>query len=342
MADIRLPLAVTSGEPAGIGPDVTLRCWAERTLMSLPPFYVRTDPGLLRSRAARLGLDVPIVEVAPEDACEVFSSALPVVTDGQSVADLPGTPDSATAAAVIASIDSCVADVREGRAAAVVTNPIAKKTLYDAGFRHPGHTEYLGELAEQFGPGPHTPVMLLAGPELMVVPVTVHIPLSAVPAALTADLILETARIVDRDFRKRFGLSKPRIAVAGLNPHAGEGGSMGREDIDVIAPALELLRNEGMDVSGPWPADTLFHPEARKTYDCVLGMYHDQVLIPVKTIAFDDTVNVTLGLPFVRTSPDHGTAFDIAGTGKARPQSLAAALRMAAVLAAPEHLAGDF
>ena len=338
MADIRLPLAVTSGEPAGIGPDVTLQCWAERSLMALPPFYVRTDPELLRSRAARLGLDVPIIEVAPEDACEAFSRALPVVADGHSMADLPGTPDPATAAAVIASIDACVADVREGRAAAVVTNPIAKKTLYDAGFRHPGHTEYLGELAGQFGAGPHTPVMLLAGPELMVVPVTVHIPLSAVPATLTADLILETARIVDRDFRKRFGLARPRIAVAGLNPHAGEGGSMGREDIDIIAPALEQLRNEGMDVSGPWPADTLFHPEARKTYDCVLGMYHDQVLIPVKTIAFDDTVNVTLGLPFVRTSPDHGTAFDIAGTGKARPQSLAAALRMAAVLAEPENL----
>lgn len=341
MADIRLPLAVTSGEPAGIGPDVTLQCWAERGLMALPPFYVRTDPDLLRSRAARLGLDVPIIEVAPDDACEAFSGALPVVSAGQSVADLPGEPDSSTAGAVIASIDACVTDVREGRAAAVVTNPIAKKTLYDAGFRHPGHTEYLGVLAAQFGAGPHTPVMLLAGPELMVVPVTVHIPLSAVPATLTADLILETARIVDRDFRKRFGLSKPRIAVAGLNPHAGEGGSMGREDIDVIAPALEQLRNEGLDVSGPWPADTLFHPEARKTYDCVLGMYHDQVLIPVKTIAFDDTVNVTLGLPFVRTSPDHGTAFDIAGTGKARPQSLAAALRMAAVLAEPEHLAGE-
>jgi 4-hydroxythreonine-4-phosphate dehydrogenase len=309
--------------------------------MSVPAFYVRTDPDLLRNRAARLGLDVPVEEVAPHEAAEVFSRALPVVRTGDPVTDMPGMPDASTAASVIGSIDACVDDVREGRAAAVVTNPIAKKTLYDAGFRHPGHTEYLGELAEQFIPGPHRPVMLLAGPELMVVPVTVHIPLSAVPAALTADLILETARIVEQDFRKRFGLTRPRIAVAGLNPHAGEGASMGREDIDIIAPALEQLRAEGMDVSGPWPADTLFHPEARKSYDCVLGMYHDQVLIPVKTIAFDDTVNVTLGLPFVRTSPDHGTAFDIAGTGKARPQSLAAALRMAAVLAAPEQIAGE-
>lgn len=341
MADIRLPLAVTSGEPAGIGPDVTLQCWAARAAMSLPAFYVRTDPDLLRDRAARLGLDVPVVEVAPHEAAGAFSTALPVVRTGNPVADMPGTPDSSTAASVIESIDACVADVREGRAAAVVTNPIAKKTLYDAGFRHPGHTEYLGELAEQFSPGPHKPVMLLAGPELMVVPVTVHIPLSAVPAALTAALIEQTARIVDRDFRRRLGLTRPRIAVAGLNPHAGEGGSMGREDIDVITPALDRLRTEGLDVSGPWPADTLFHPEARTSYDCVLGMYHDQVLIPVKTIAFDDTVNVTLGLPFVRTSPDHGTAFDIAGTGKARPQSLAAALRMAAVLAEPEHIAGE-
>lgn len=329
-------LAVTCGEPAGIGPDVTLMSWARRDEMGLPPFYVRGDPEFFRARAARLELDVPVKAATPETAASLFDWALPVVPTGAPMADLPGEPVPETGTAVIASIDACVEDVRTGAATAVVTNPIAKKVLYDAGFRHPGHTEYLGELASRFAPGPFLPVMLLAGPKLMVVPVTIHVSLVSVPTLLTAELIADTARIVHRDLVSRFGLASPRIAVAGLNPHAGEGGTMGTEDRDLIAPVLEILKREGINVTGPWPADTLFHDEARATYDVVLGMYHDQVLIPVKTVGFDDTVNATLGLPFVRTSPDHGTAFDIAGTGKAKPDSFAAALRMAAALSQEE------
>ncbi len=242
-------------------------------------------------------------------------------------------PDPANAPAILESIERAVAYVRAGAASAVVTNPIAKKTLYDAGFAHPGHTEYLGELSRAWGK-PATPVMLIWSPLLAVVPVTIHIPLAAVPAALTRAAIETTARIVERDLRARFRIARPRIAVAGLNPHAGEGGSIGREEIDIIAPAIEALRGEGLDIFGPLPADTMFHASARKTYDVALTMYHDQGLIPAKTLAFDEGVNVTLGLPFVRTSPDHGTAFDIAGRGIADATSLTAALKLAARLSA--------
>jgi 4-hydroxythreonine-4-phosphate dehydrogenase len=223
--------------------------------------------------------------------------------------------------------------VREGEAAAVVTNPIAKHVLYAAGFRHPGHTEFLAELAGGDGPPPR-PVMMLWCEDLAVVPITVHIPLRAVPAALTTELAVETARIVARDLRERFGTAAPRLAFAGLNPHAGEEATIGTEDRDVLAPAVERLRQEGIDAAGPFPADTMFHPAARRRYDVALAAYHDQALIPIKTIAFDSAVNVTLGLPFVRTSPDHGTAFDIAGRGVARPDSLIAALRLAGRLTA--------
>jgi 4-hydroxythreonine-4-phosphate dehydrogenase len=217
-----------------------------------------------------------------------------------------------------------------------VTNPIAKHVLYAAGFQHPGHTEYLAALSvEGDAPPPH-PVMMLWSEELAVVPVTIHIPLRAAPDALTTDLIVTTGRIVARDLRERFGLARPRLAVAGLNPHAGESATLGTEDRDVIAPAVARLQADGIAVTGPLPADTMFHREARRTYDAALAMYHDQALVPIKTIAFDDAVNVTLGLPFVRTSPDHGTAFDIAGRGIARPDSLIAALRLAARLADKE------
>jgi 4-hydroxythreonine-4-phosphate dehydrogenase len=210
----------------------------------------------------------------------------------------------------------------------LVTNPIAKATLYEAGFKHPGHTEYLGALAEVWG-APAFPVMMIWSETLAVVPVTIHIPLADVARVLTADLIIRTGRIVDRDLRARFRVTRPRLAVAGLNPHAGEGGAMGREEITIIRPAIEALRAQGIDVVGPLPADTMFHPKARARYDVALTMYHDQGLIPVKTLAFDEGVNVTLGLPFVRTSPDHGTAFDIAGKGLANPASLIAALKLA-------------
>jgi 4-hydroxythreonine-4-phosphate dehydrogenase len=244
-----------------------------------------------------------------------------------------GQPDDSSASAALASIRQAVADVARGKAGAVVTNPIAKSVLYRAGFRHPGHTEFLAELAAENGRTPQ-PVMLLWSPTLAVVPVTIHVSLSEAIAQLSTDLIVATCRIAVRDLQRRFGIARPRLALAGLNPHAGEDGTIGTEERTIIAPAIDVLRTEAIDVRGPLPADTLFHAAARRTYDCAVCLYHDQALIPIKTLAFDDAVNVTLGLPFVRTSPDHGTAFDIAGTGRANPASLIAALRLAARMAA--------
>lgn len=330
------PLALTLGEPGGIGLDVTLLAWA-RSRADLPPFYLLGDAAAVERRAERLGLDVPVQSVAIEETATVFARALPVVDLGPVAAE-PGRLTAADAPVVIASIEQAVEDVRAGRAAAVVTNPINKHALYGAGFRFPGHTEFLGALARRFGEGPGPggewrPVMMLAGPELRTVPVTVHIALAEVPRRLTTELVVETGRITARDLRSRFAIAAPRLAIGGLNPHAGENGTMGDEDDRVVAPAVAALRAEGIDAFGPLPSDTMFHPRARAGYDAALLMYHDQALIPVKTIAFDDTVNVTLGLPFVRSSPDHGTALDIAGSGKARPDSLIAALRLAAELA---------
>ncbi|HET9903539.1 MAG TPA: 4-hydroxythreonine-4-phosphate dehydrogenase PdxA [Xanthobacteraceae bacterium] len=327
-------LAVTLGEPAGIGPDITLALWRERVPRALPPFYVLGDAQALARRARRLGLDVPIAEVEPGRAATMFPQALPVVPLGLPATAEPGKPDGTSAPAVIESIRRATEDVARGRAAAMVTNPIAKAVLYREGFAHPGHTEYLAELAAELTGGPvPRPVMMLWAPELAVVPVTVHVPLREVPKRLTADLIVATGRIVARELRTRFAVAEPRLVAAGLNPHAGEDGEIGDEDHAVVAPALAALRAEGVAIRGPLPADTLFHADARATYDAALAMYHDQALIPIKTLAFDHAVNVTLGLPFVRTSPDHGTAFDLAGTGRARPDSLAAALRLADRLA---------
>jgi 4-hydroxythreonine-4-phosphate dehydrogenase len=326
------PLALTMGEPAGIGPDVTLAAWARRKALDLPAFYYLADPVFLAKRARRMGLDVPIETVGAADAAAVFGRALPVVPLDSSVEVTPGAPSVATAQAVIEAIARAVGDVRAGLASAVVTAPIAKKTLYDAGFQHPGHTEFLGTLSAAWAGEAARPVMMLAGPELKAVPVTIHIPLRDVAGALSERLIVDTARIVATDLRRRFGKPAPRIAVAGLNPHAGENGTMGDEDERIVRPAVAALRAEGIDARGPLSADTMFHAQARTTYDAALCMYHDQALIPSKTINFTETVNVTLGLAFIRTSPDHGTAFDIAGTGKADPSSLAAALRLAAEL----------
>lgn len=327
------PLALTQGDPAGIGPEIALRAWLRRDGDALPPFFLLSDPAFIAARAARLGLDVPVVTATPETALALFATALPVVDTGVAVTVEPGTPATASAASTLAAIEQAVALTFAGRAAAVVTNPIAKHVLYEAGFQHPGHTEYLAELTACGGPVP-LPVMMLWSPTLAVVPVTIHVALARVPALLTTALIVATARIVAHDLIHRFGLAKPRLVLAGLNPHAGEGGAMGEEDARVIAPAVAQLLSEGIDARGPRPADTLFHAEARARYDAVLAMYHDQALIPIKTIAFDDAVNVTLGLPIIRTSPDHGTAFDIAARGIARPESLCAALRLAARLAA--------
>jgi 4-hydroxythreonine-4-phosphate dehydrogenase len=327
------PLALTSGEPAGIGPDITLNAWLRRDELKLPAFYLLGDRDFLARRAKALGLDVRLTEVRAEDAAAAFPDALPVVATGHLATAQPGHPDDSSAGAAIASIRQAVEDVRAGRAGAVVTNPIAKSVLYRAGFRHPGHTEYLAELAATAGGAPQ-PVMMLWSPALAVVPVTIHLSLREAIARLSSELIVATARIVVADLKTRFGLANPRLAVSGLNPHAGEDGSLGVEDQNIVAPAIEILRAQGIDIRGPLPADTMFHDAARKTYDCAICMYHDQALIPIKTIAFDDAVNVTLGLPFIRTSPDHGTAFDIAGTGKANPSSLIAALRLAARMAA--------
>jgi 4-hydroxythreonine-4-phosphate dehydrogenase len=340
MRTSRRPLAVTLGEPGGIGPDVILAAWAERVERDLPPFYVIGDAAFLAARAARLGLDVPIVEAQADRACELFPDALPVAPlDLPPISDRPGVAAPETAAHVVASIERAVSDVTDGVADALVTSPINKKALYDADFPHPGHTEFLGELAMRAGSPKSFPVMLLAGPDLLVVPVTVHIPLAQVPGALTTELVIDVARIVHRDMIERFRIAAPRLALAGLNPHAGEDGALGKEDASVIAPAIAALRAEGIDARGPLPADTMFHEEARATYDCALAMYHDQALIPAKTLAFHEAVNATLGLPFVRTSPDHGTALEIAGTGRARADSFSAAVRLAAVLADPGLIA---
>jgi len=329
-----LPLALTLGEPAGIGPDITLAVWRRRNALGLPPFYVAGDPDFLKERARALGLNAPVKSVTPTQAADAFARALPVVPLDVDVTAVPGKPDDTSAPAAIGSIRRAVADVMAGEAAAVVTNPINKHVLYGAGFEEPGHTEFLARLAGEMTSRRLLPVMLLWSPELAVVPVTIHVALKDVFALLTRDLIVETARIVAREFVTRFGVEKPRLAVAGLNPHAGEEGSLGKEDIEIVAPAIAQLRAEGIDARGPLPADTMFHAAARAAYDVALCMYHDQALIPIKTLAFDHGVNVTLGLPFVRTSPDHGTAFDLAGTGRADPSSLVAALKLAARLTA--------
>jgi 4-hydroxythreonine-4-phosphate dehydrogenase len=326
------PLALTSGEPAGIGPDITIKAWLRRSELELPPFYWLGDSGLLRDRAKTLGLDIRLADVRPEDTLVTFPDALPVVATGSIARARPGQPDDTSADAAISSIRQAVADVTAGRAAAVVTNPIAKSVLYRAGFPHPGHTEFLAELAASGGHTPQ-PVMMLWSPALAVVPVTIHVPLQEAITRLTHDLIVSTARIVVADLKARFGLAHPRLVLSGLNPHAGEEGTLGTEELRIVTPAIETLRAQGIDARGPLPADTMFHDAARKTYDCAICMYHDQALIPIKTVAFDDAVNVTLGLPFIRTSPDHGTAFDIAGTGRANPSSLIASLRLAARMA---------
>jgi 4-hydroxythreonine-4-phosphate dehydrogenase len=276
-----------------------------------------------------LAIDVRIAETTPAKAVEVFGRALPVVPLGREVRGPFGQPDPADAAATILSTERAVDCVVKGAARAVVTNPIAKSVLYAAGFAHPGHTEFLAELARRHVGRDYRSVMMLWSQELAVVPITIHIPLAEAPKRLTRALIVETGEIVDRDLRARFGLAHPRLAFSGLNPHAGEEGALGLEEIETIAPAIEMLRTKGIDARGPFPSDTMFHAAARKAYDVALCPTHDQALIPIKTLAFDRGVNVTLGLPFVRTSPDHGTAFDIAGKGVADATSLIEAIRLA-------------
>ncbi|MDJ0629871.1 MAG: 4-hydroxythreonine-4-phosphate dehydrogenase PdxA [Rhodobacter sp.] len=310
------PVALSCGEPAGIGPEIAVKAWRE--LGAEVPFFWIGDPGHLPKATEWREISDPAEALTADGAFPVLRHDFPA-------ANTPGTPDPANAQGVIDVIARGVDLVRSGAASALCTCPIHKKALIDgAGFAHPGHTEYLAALA-----GVERVVMMLASDRLRVVPATIHIALAAVPAALTPDLLEATLRITHAGLIRDFGTPDPRIAVAGLNPHAGEGGAMGGEDAAVIAPVIDRLRAEGMRVTGPHPADTMFHAAARERYDAAVAMYHDQALIPVKTLDFDKGVNVTLGLPFIRTSPDHGTAFDIAGTGVANPTSLIEALRLA-------------
>ena len=311
-------LALTMGDPAGIGGELTLKAWAALRHCG-PAFVALDDPERLRA----LDPAMPIQVVGAMDEAR-FADALPVLPIGLACPAIPGRPDPANAAAVIASIETAVRLAQAGQAAAVVTNPISKATLYQAGFAHPGHTEFLGVLT-----GATLPVMMLANDQLRVVPVTVHLGLRAALDLLTTELIVTTARITAEALRRQFRIPHPRLGIAGLNPHAGEGGAMGTEEQTIIGPAMEILRAEGIALSGPYPPDTMFTPTARAGYDVAVCMYHDQALIPLKTIDMATGVNVTLGLPIVRTSPDHGTAFDIAGKGIADPSSLIAAIRLA-------------
>jgi 4-hydroxythreonine-4-phosphate dehydrogenase len=333
------PIALTLGEPAGIGPDLAIALWRQRFTLGLPPFYVLGDPEFLAHRARLTGPPITLATSEPAAAAAIFATALPIVDIGTAITATPGHPDATSAPAAIAAIRLGVRHVLDGQAAAIVTNPVAKNVLYRSGFTEPGHTEYLARLVAEATGASRRPVMMLWSPELAVVPVTIHLPLAQVPGALGTDLIVETGRITAQDLAKRFRIANPRIVVAGLNPHAGEEGAMGAEDRAIVRPAVERLKRLGFAARGPLPADTLFHPAARATYDAALCMYHDQALIPIKTLAFHHAVNLTLGLPFVRTSPDHGTAFDIAGTDKADPSSLIAALHLAARLSACEDVA---
>ncbi|MGE5538926.1 MAG: 4-hydroxythreonine-4-phosphate dehydrogenase PdxA [Gemmatimonas sp.] len=325
----RLPLVLTMGEPAGIGAEITLKAW-QATRDGGPPFVLLDDAARIAALAQSLGLAVPVRRVAdPAEATGTFAGALPVMDRPLAHPVTPGRPDAANAPAVLNSIREAVALVRAGKASAVVTNPIHKAVLMGAGFRHPGHTEFLGELCGLSEP----PIMMLAAPELRVVPVTIHEPLAAAIAGLTTEKIVRAGRIAAEALGRDLGIPRPRIAVAGLNPHAGEEDRLGTEDRAIVAPAVAALKRDGIAAEGPFPADTMFAPHARARYDLALCLYHDQALIPLKALDFAHGVDVTLGLPIVRTSPDHGTAFEIAGHGKADPTSLIAALTMAADMA---------
>ena len=342
------PLAVSLGDPAGIAPEIIVRAWLARSEAGLAPFFVVGGHRALARAAGTLGIDLPVAEIAtPASAREAFATALPVLAleadpDGCSPAEagpdvVPGYPTLAGARLALRSLEQATRLAVRGEAGALVTGPIGKSWLAQVGFTQPGQTEFV---ADACGVDHAEAVMMLAGPSLRTVPLTVHVALHAVPALVSGPLIEARARVIAKALARDFGLARARIAVAGLNPHAGEDGRMGSEDRDVIAPAIARLQAEGIAASGPHPADALFAPHARDGYDVALCMYHDQALIPIKTLDFDQGVNVTLGLPIVRTSPDHGTAFGIAGQGRAAPGAMIAAIRMAGACAARRAAAG--
>jgi 4-hydroxythreonine-4-phosphate dehydrogenase len=314
------------GDSAGIGPEITAKAWKARELHSLSPFFAVGDP-----RALTRVWDGPVALIGdPEEASGAFDDALPVLAVADTGEAEPGSPNGESARTALQSLEVAVGVTRSGAAGALVTGPVSKAQLYQIGFTHPGQTEFV---AERCGISGENTVMMLAGPTLRVVPITVHVALARVPAILSQELIVAKARVTARGLLRNFGIERPRLAFAGLNPHAGEAGAIGREEIDILKPAIAQLRAEGIDAVGPFSADTMFHPRARAGYDAALCLYHDQALIPIKTLHFDDGVNTTLGLPIVRTSPDHGTAFDIAGQDQANPGAMIAAIRMAALQA---------
>ncbi len=324
MATAQLPpLAVSLGDPAGIGPEVVAKCWDNRAIFALAPFVAVGD-----ARSIERVWDGPVEPIDDlRDADAAFDVGLPILHIPCNEIHRPGQPSTSGAHCSLDSLELAVGLARAGSAAAVVTGPVSKQQLYAIGFAHPGQTEFV---AERCGIAPGNVAMMLAGPSLRTVPVTTHIPLSAVPAALNSALVEARGRATLRGLQRNFGIAEPRLAVAALNPHAGEGGALGREEIEIIQPAIDALRAEGWQVAGPMPADTMFHAEARVRYDAALCMYHDQALIPLKALHFDEGVNMTLGLPIVRTAPDHGTAFDIAGQDRADPRAMAAAILLAA------------
>lgn len=321
------PLAVSLGDPAGIGPEVIAKCWDLRDDLRLPSFVAIGDP---RSVSAVWGGPIEVIG-DPSEADSAFPFGLPLIQLNAAEGPAPGKPSVAGAHCSLDSLEIAVGLARSGSAAAVVTGPVAKEQLYSIGFQHPGQTEFV---AERCGIAPANVVMMLAGPTLRTVPLTTHMPLAQVAQSLSSALIESRARATLRGLQRNFGILEPRLAVSGLNPHGGEGGQLGTEEIEIIEPAIAALVAEGWRVSGPHPADTMFHARARQTYDAALCMYHDQALIPIKALHFEDAVNVTLGLPIVRTAPDHGTAFDIAGQDRADPRPMAAAIRMAGKSAA--------
>ena len=318
----RMPLAISVGDPAGIGPEIIGKAWEARKAQRLPVFFAVGDSN---SFAEQWQGPVKQIDDAV-DAVECFEDELPVFHMHDSPTIIPGKPDHDGAQCAFQSLESAVGFARAGSASAVVTGPVSKTQLYAVGFTHPGQTEFV---AERCGVGKNNAVMMLAGPGLRVVPMTTHIPISAVPELLDIELVQQRIRATTKGLIRDFGITKPRLAIAGFNPHAGENGNMGREELDIFLPAIEILRNEGFTIAGPLPADTMFHTEARSEYDAAICAYHDQALIPLKTLYFHEAVNVTLGLPIVRTSPDHGTAFAIAGQNKANPGSMIAAIKLA-------------
>lgn len=325
------PIAVSMGDPAGIGPEIIAKAWAARDVHALAPFFAIGD-----ARAIERVWHGPVVRIdTPDHAASAFADALPVMTVADAGEIVPGHPDVEGARCALQSLELAMGLTQAGAACALVTGPVSKSQLYSIGFHYPGQTEFV---SDRCGIAHANTVMMLAGPTLRVVPITTHVPLSAVRGLLTVDLILAKARVTVRGLTRNFGIERPRLAFAGLNPHAGEGGALGMEEIEVMEPAIAILREEGIDAIGPLAADTMFHARARATYDAALCAYHDQALIPLKTLHFDEGVNMTLGLPIVRTSPDHGTAFAIAGTNSAEPGAMIAAIRMAAQAATRRRL----